>query len=151
MFSNAKDDFPIKPKLISCNQQVVQVLALVPSLGGLIDLVQKLGVFKRSQDLIGAKAENFADPNLHMEVILDPNSNPDKTKSSRDRGTRLEWPERGMVRQPHRFSIDTQMCVQKLTTRKVRQIGHSAWHLCACMYCVSPTETKPYSKGVQTA
>ena len=43
-----------------------------------------------------------------------------------------------------------------LRTKVFRQIGHSAWHfrrnfvsppptqhLCACMYCVSPTETKP--------
>ena len=32
------------------------------------------------------------------------------------------------VRSDHRFRIDTQMCVQKWTTRKVRQIGYSACH-----------------------
>ena len=59
-------------------------------------------------------------------------------------------------------SRDTQMYVKKWRTRKVKQIGHSAWHFRrkfappllpsisahVHMYCVSPTETKPQSKGV---
>jgi len=53
------------------------------------------------------------------------------------------------------------MAMNVHTTRKVQQIGLSAWHfrrkvtcpshsqhLCACMYCVSPTETKAQSLGV---